>query len=203
MTIETRTNPILIDIPVPIETDRLIIRPPRAGDGAAFAEAKRETRDDLLRWMPWATADDMGAEATEAVMRKASADFIMRTNLMMVAFERGSGLPVVFSGLHRMDWHARIFEIGYWVRKSAQGKGYATETANALTRFAFNALAARKVLITHAEGNAASAAVIHRLGYPLEVVERYGSTLPDGTVVDQHRYARFDMHGLPHLDVRW
>lgn len=203
MTVETRTNPILIDIPVPIETDRLIIRPPRAGDGAAAAAAKRETRDDLLRWMAWATLDDMSDSATEAVMRRASADFIMRTDLMMIAFERARNQPVVFSGLTRMNWHARIFEIGYWSPTSARGKGYVTETANALTRFAFNALAARKVIITHADGNKPSAAVIHRLGYPLEVVERYGSILPDGKVVDQHRYARFDTNGLPPLDVRW
>lgn len=202
MTVNTRTNPILIDVPVPIETDRLIIRPPRAGDGALVTAAKEETWDDLTRWMIWAK-DLPDTHADEAVMRRASADFIMRTDMMMLAFERASGLPVVFTGLHRNDWHARIFEIGYWVRTSARGKGYATEAANALTRFAFNALAARKVIITHADGNDASAAVIRRLGYPLEVVERYGTTLPDGKVVDQHRYARFDTNGLPPLDVRW
>ena len=202
MTVEARTNPLLIDIPMPIETDRLIIRPPRAGDGALVTAAKEETWGDLLRWMDWAK-DMPDANADEAAMRRASADFIMRTDLMMLAFERVSGLPVVFTGLHRNDWHARIFEIGYWVRTSARGKGYATETANALTRFAFNALAARKVIITHADGNDASATVIRRLGYPLEVVERYGTTLPDGKVVDQHRYARFDTNGLPPLDVRW
>lgn len=199
----THINPLLIDIPVPIETDRLIIRPPRAGDGPAVSSAKKETRDDLRRWMAWAASDDMEVDTTEAVMRRASANFIMRTDLMMMALERASGLPVVFSGLTRMDWHSRTFEIGYWARTSARGRGYVTETANALTRFAFKALAARKVIITHAEGNEASAAVIHRLGYPLEVVERYGSTLPDGKVVDQHRYARFDTDGLPPLDVKW
>lgn len=203
MTIETTANPILIDIPMPVETDRLIIRPPRAGDGPAVAAAKRETRDDLQRWMAWAPGDDMSDAATEAVMRKASADFIIRTDLMMIAFERASGLPVAFTGLHRIDWHARIFEIGYWVRSTARGQGYATEAANALTRFAFGALAARKVVITHAAGNDASNAVIRRLAYPLEVVERYGTVLPGGLVVDQHKYARFDTNGLPPLDVRW
>ncbi len=202
MTVNTPINPILIDVPVPIETDRLIIRPPRAGDGAAMAAAKAETWDDLTRWMVWAKGTPSERE-DEAVVRQAHANFIMRTDMTMLAFERASGLPVVFTGLHRNDWHARIFEIGYWVRTSARGKGYATETANALTRFAFNALAARKVIITHADGNDASAAVIHRLGYPLEVVERYGTTLPNGHVVDQHRYARFDTNGLPDLNVRW
>jgi len=198
----TKTNPILIDIPMPIETDRLIIRAPRAGDGPAVTEAKTETWDDLLRWMPWAK-DMPTPEDDERVMREASAKFTLRTDLMMLAFDRASGKPFVFTGLHRIDWHARIFEIGYWARTSARGKGYVTETANALTRFAFNALGARKVVITHAEGNDPSAAVIHRLGYEPEATIRYGSTLPNGDVVNQYSYARFDTHGLPELDVRW
>ncbi|QQG36652.1 MAG: GNAT family N-acetyltransferase [Micavibrio aeruginosavorus] len=198
----TRINPVLIDIPMPVETDRLTIRPPQPGDGIRVTEAKRETWADLTRWMDWATGEP-DPSADEAVMREAQARFILRTDLMMLAFDRTTGKPVVFTGLHRNNWHARIFEIGYWVPTSARGQGYATEAANALTRFAFQALAARKVIITHAAGNEASAAVIHRLGYTLESVERFGTTLPDSTVVDQYRYARFDANGLPDLAIRW
>lgn len=197
------TNPLLIDIPMPIETDRLIIRAPRAGDGPAVTAAQEETWEDLTRWMDWAKGEKPRADENEARLRRASADFILRTDLMMLAFDRVRGLPVVFTGLHRMDWQRGEFEIGYWVRTSARGQGYATEAANALTRFAFNALSARKVVITHAEGNDASAAVIKRLGFPREVLARLGTTLPDGRVVDQYKYARLDTNGLPPLDVRW
>lgn len=199
----TPTNPILIDIPMPIETARLIIRPPQAGDGAAVTEAKRETWDDLTRWMAWAKGDAPDPDEDEASMRRAHAKFLLREDLMMIAFDRTTGKPLVFTGLHGNDWHARTFGIGYWVRKSAQKQGHAREAANALTRFAFNELAARKVIIGHAEGNEASAAVIHSLGYSFEATIRYGTTLPDNTVVDAHRYARFDTNNLPHLDVRW
>ncbi|MCM2343051.1 MAG: GNAT family N-acetyltransferase [Alphaproteobacteria bacterium] len=197
-----KINPILIDIPLPIETSRLLIRAPQAGDGPLVTEAKIETWDDLTRWMDWAK-DTPNPEADEIVMREAQARFILRSDLMMLGFERASGKPVVFTGLHRINWPARIFEIGYWVRTSARGQGYATEAANALTRFAFQELAARKVLITHAADNEASAAVIRRLGYPLETIERYGTTLPDGRIVDQYRYARFDISELPDLAIRW
>lgn len=201
-TTTTNIHPILIDIPMPIETDRLVIKPPQTGDGPSLTKAKKETWDDLTKWMDWAKGTP-DPDSDEIVMREAQARFILRSDLMMLAVERGSGRPVVFTGLHRMNWHARIFEIGYWVRTSARGQGYATEAANALTRFAFGVLAARKVLITHAAGNESSAAVIKRLGYSLETVERFGTTLPDGQIVDQYRYARFDTSGLPDLSVRW
>lgn len=203
MTHETiRTNPVLIDMALPVETPRLVIRPPQAGDGALATAAKKESWDDLTRWMDWAIKepDEFSDEIT---MREAQARFILRTDLMMLGIEKTSGQPVVFTGLHRIDWHARIFEIGYWVRKSAQGQGYATEAAHALTHYAFKALNARKVVICHAEGNEKSAAVIRRLGFAHEATERYGSTLPDGRVVDHYRYARFDTKGLDDLDIRW
>ncbi|MFN3826538.1 MAG: GNAT family N-acetyltransferase [Micavibrio sp.] len=196
------TNPVLIDMALPVETTRLVIRPPQAGDGALVTAAKKESWDDLTRWMDWAVKepDEFSDEVT---MREAQARFILRTDLMMLGIEKISGQPVVFTGLHRIDWHARIFEIGYWVRKSAQGQGYATEAAHALTRYAFKALNARKVVICHAEGNEKSAAVIRRLGFVHEATERYGSTLPDGRIVDHYRYARFDTNGLEALDIRW
>lgn len=196
-------NPLLIDIPMPIETDRLILREPRAGDGAAVTAAKMETWSDLTHWMNWAKDSPPSPEKDEIFMRQASADFIRRTDLMLVGIERTSLLPVVFTGLHRIDWHRREFEIGYWARKSAQGKGYVTEAVNALTRFAFDVLSARKVVIIHAEGNHASGAVAQRLGFSLETLEHYGISLPNGDVVDQYKYARFNTEGLPPINVKW
>ncbi len=51
------------------------------------------------------------------------------------------------TGLHRIDWGVGAFEIGYWVRASAHGKGFVTEGAELLTKFAFEALHANRVSI--------------------------------------------------------
>lgn len=195
-------SPVLIDIPMPIQTPRLLLRPPQPGDGMLITAAKKESWAVLTQWMIWAQGEP-DPVSDEIVAREALAKFILRTDLMMLGIEKDSGMPVVFTGLHRIDWHARIFEIGYWVRKTAQGRGIATEAAHALTRYAFQELAARKVIIAHAAGNDPSAAVIRKLGFEREAIERYGTTLPDGRVVDQYRYARFNTDELPDLDIRW
>lgn len=198
----TTNNNILIDVPVPIETDRIILRHPQAGDGQAAWEAKAETFDQLQEWMPWAkelgTADDM-----EIVCREAHAKFIRREDLMMLAFERASGQFIGGTGLHRFDWAVRRFEIGYWVRASLQGQGYATEIANALTRFAFNALEARTVMIGHGEGNDRSRAVIQKLGFTLEGIEKNSTHTGNERILNAHIYSRTDLKGLPDLNVRW
>ncbi len=193
---------ILIDIPVPVETPRLILRPIMPGDGAAVFEAKAETFGQLNRWMPWAkelgTADDM-----EIVAREAYARFIRREDMMIVGFEKATGRYVIGTGLHRFDWAVRRFEIGYWVRESAQGQGYAGEAANALTRYAFAQLNAHAVMIGHAAGNDKSRRVIEKLGFALEGTERQSTCLPGGSVADALIYSRIDTTGLPALDVWW
>ena len=49
-------DPLLLDLPEEIVTQRLVLRPPRAGDGATMNEAIAETIEALQRWMPWATS---------------------------------------------------------------------------------------------------------------------------------------------------
>ena len=193
---------ILIDVPIPIVTDRLILRPPMAGDGVALQEAKLETREQLYQWMIWAKEKDSVAES-EITCREAYAKFIAREDMMMFAFDKATSKFIGSSGIHRFDWSVRRFELGYWVRKSEQGKGYATEIANALTRYAFGALNARAVMIGHADGNKASKHIIQKLGFEFEGTAKFTEELPNGDVVDSHSYSRVDTKGLPELQVTW
>jgi RimJ/RimL family protein N-acetyltransferase len=200
-TIEMK-NPILIDIPMPIETDRLILRNVLPGDGKAMFEAKVETFDQLNKWMPW--AKELGTEDhSEIVIRQNHAKFILREDIMIVGFEKATGNFVIGTGLHRMDWNAGYFEIGYWVRASAHNKGYATESTNALIRYAFNVLGAKKIGICHADDNDASARVIKKLGFDKTGYLADNDELNDGTHVGRHWYARYDTEGLPELTVKW
>ena len=196
-------QPILLDLPLPIMTPRLMIRPVMPGDGAATHEAIQETHDQLFRWMLWAQQAVEPPETTEANIRDAYAKFILRKDFRMNGFERDSERLVVCSGLHRPDWKIGRFEIGYWVRKSAQGQGYAAEIANALARYAFSVLMARRVEIRHAEGNLASQATIRKLGFAYEGVRRQGIGLPDGSIVDEYHYALLSPDPLPPLEVTW
>lgn len=187
---------------MPIITPRLTIRPPQAGDGAAMFKNKLDSFKELNQWMPW--AKELGtAEQSEITAREAAANFINRTDIMLLGFLNDTGDLVVSTGLHRMDWDLRTFEIGYWVSTPHTGKGLATESTNALIRYAFNALAANKVSICHAAGNDASAHIIEKLGFVKEGVFKRDARLNDGTITDHHWYARFDDKNLPELSVTW
>lgn len=64
-------------------------------------------------------------------------------------------------------------------------------------------LGARGVEISHAEGNAASQAVIKKLGFEHESMRRLGHAPPDGTVVGDYRYVLLSADALPPLEMSW
>ncbi len=192
----------LIDVPMPILTERLFIRPAMAGDGQKAFDAIEETYDDLAQWMPW-TKNHSTIENTEAICRESYANFLLRKDMMVFAFDHANKKFIGSSGLHRFNWSTRRFEVGYWIRKSEQGKGYATEIANALTRFAFEALNARAVMIGHADGNEKSKNVIQKLGFEQEGRAKFDHELPNGDFVDGLTYSRTNTQGMPELKIKY
>ena len=195
--------PILIDIPLPIITPRLLLRPPQQGDGKALFEAKKDSATELKSWMLWAK-NDSSEQDEEILVRNKYIDFLRREDLMLFAFDRARpDYLIAGTGLHRFDWKTRVFEIGYWVRTPDTGKGYATELTNALTRYAFEALGATKVTIGHADRNDKSRNVIQKLGFKQEGIREKEHLLPTDDLVDEYIYNRFDTKGLPDLNVSW
>jgi len=165
-------NPILLDFPDHFETERLLIRAPRPGDGAEINAAVRESWAELRPWMPFAAGDFPTPEESEARVRRVHAAFLQREDLHLLAFLKGTDTLVVATGLHRINWNVPRFEIGYWARTPYAGQGYVTETVRGLTDFAFTVLGAKRVEIRCDAENERSAAVAQRAGYRLEATLR-------------------------------
>lgn len=166
-----QTPPILLSIPEQFETDRLLIRAPREGDGAAVNAAVIESLKELQPWMPWAQTAPTAEEA-EVTIRRSRLQYLDRSDLRLLLFRKDTGELAGSSGLHRIDWAARRFEIGYWLRTSCQGQGFMTEAADGITRFAINELAANRIEIRCDARNTKSAQVAQRLGFTLEGILR-------------------------------
>lgn len=182
-------DPLLLDIPEDIETERMIVRIARPGEGAAVNEAIRESFAELQPWMPWAKTCPT-VEETESNGRRAHARFHAREDLTFRGWLKGTDRFVVASGLHRFDWTVPRFEIGYWVRTSMTGKGYACEIVRALADLAFETLQAKRVEIRCDENNQRSWRVAERCGFELEGVLRCDSLGTDGSVRSTRVYSR-------------
>jgi RimJ/RimL family protein N-acetyltransferase len=182
-------DPILLVFPDQFETERLIIRPPRPGDGAAMNAAIRESIDALRPWMPWAQ-DVPLVEESESLARRKAAQWLTREDLMLTLWRKDDGLFVGGSGMHRIDWSVPCVEIGYWVRTSLEGQGYITEAVHGITAFAFEHLKAQRIEIRCDARNARSAAVAERAGYRLEARLHHHMRGVDGTLRDTLLYTK-------------
>jgi RimJ/RimL family protein N-acetyltransferase len=197
-------DPVLIDVPMPIRTPRLLLRPKQVGDGATTSAAVAETWDKLHKWMRWAENRDAFTVALMEIRnRRVMASFILRDGIELIGVEAATGIAVIWCGFHDIDWQARQCDTGFWVRESAQGRGVATEATNALVRYAFGALGMRRVGLTHSGGNEASRRIAERLGFSFEGIQKDANVLPGGKCADRYCYARFDVVGLPDLQVQW
>ena len=188
-------DPILISFPEQFETERLLIRAPLWGDGIAVNEAVHESIEELKPWMPWAQRLP-SIEESEIEIRKSRLKFLERSDLRLLFFHKESGRLIGCSGLHRIHWQARRFEIGYWVRTSESGRGYVTEAAAGITQFAAEELHAQRVEIRCDAKNARSRAVAERLGFIPDALLQSDSCSQSGELRDTLIYAKVRGRGL-------
>jgi RimJ/RimL family protein N-acetyltransferase len=187
----TSQPPILLAIPETLEGQRVTLRPWRRGDGRALWDAIDESRDHLAPWMPWID-DTRNPDDSEEYAIRSGVRWDLREDLALGIFARESGRVLGGTGLHRIDWRIRRFEIGYWLRKDAEGHGYVSETVQLLTRLAFDELDACRVEIRMDTVNGRSRRVPERLGFRHEATLRQAMAAPDGSPVDVHVFALLD-----------
>lgn len=186
-------DPVLINVPEQIVTERLVVAAPRIGLGQAINAAICESLEQLKPWMPWAQVAP-SVEESEAVMRNQHAKFVLRSDLVYQIYaktpEGQPGRLLGGTGLHRLDWTVRRFEIGYWIRTSAQGQGFVAEAVRALTQMAFSQLQARRVEIRMDDTNVRSRAVAERCGFEFEGLLRRDTLDVSGVPRDTRVYSR-------------
>lgn len=195
-------NPILLDLPMPIFTPHLLLKPRYVGEGITIANAVRESLDNLKPWMPFAQVPPTD-EQMEEHCRKSFSEFVARTNITLSIYDREGKTFIGSTGLHRPNWRVPSFHLGYWIHRDFEGKGFITESTNALTRYAFEVLGARRVEIRCDGRNHRSLAVMKKLGFTQEGILRNEDIGVDGSIRDTIITARLDISGLPALQVSW
>ncbi|HEX5158941.1 MAG TPA: GNAT family N-acetyltransferase [Ktedonobacterales bacterium] len=151
---------------------RVIVRPYRLDDADELFAAVEESRQHLWPWMPWVNQHQTVEDSRDFILRTQAKWLLREDDLTVGFFEAGSGRYLGGSGLHIRGWDVPAFEIGYWIRASAEGHGYVAETVKLLTDFAFASLGAQRVMIRCDARNTRSAAVAERLGFVREALLR-------------------------------
>jgi RimJ/RimL family protein N-acetyltransferase len=197
----TIKNSLLIELPVPITTARLTIRPMMPGDGKQVFEAIDESREAFSRWHDWVESTRTW-EDSECKAREFYANFILRKELTFAVF--GQEKLIGICGYNDPNWSIPSAAIGYWCRVSEQGKGYIREATAALTLYAFQQIGFKRLTILCDDENVKSAAIPEALGFALETKAKGLIPKPGSKELSLCRqYVRFDAQGLEEWEARW
>jgi RimJ/RimL family protein N-acetyltransferase len=175
--------PILRDVPLAFETERLIIRPARPGEGAILNTAIHESLNQLRPWLPWVHPMP-SAEESEIHVRRKYAQYLAREDFTLRLWSKKTGDLIGSSGLHPQDWSVPMFEIGYWCRSQYSGQGYITEATQGIARFGFENVRAERIEIRCEKSNARSRRVAERAGFRLDATLKNRARTVDGTLCD-------------------
>ncbi|MFZ5717856.1 MAG: GNAT family N-acetyltransferase [Pseudomonadota bacterium] len=143
-----------------IETARLILRPWRDQDRAAFADINGDPR--VGDWL----GGVIDRAASDALMERLSAEIAEQGFGFWAAERKADGRLVGMVGLRRQTDAppAPCLEMGWRLAAETWGQGLATEGAAAALRWGFANLSADEILAWTAASNLRSQAVMRRIG---------------------------------------
>ncbi len=142
-----------------LETERLLLRQFEAADTDAYAVMMGDP--EIMRFLGTGqTLDRMGTWRHIAYIR---GHWQLRGYGMFALEEKGGGRLVGHAGIvHPEGWPG--LELGWALQKDCWGRGYATEAAREVLRYAFEELGREDVISMMYPENTASMRVAERIG---------------------------------------
>jgi RimJ/RimL family protein N-acetyltransferase len=154
-----------------IRTERLVLRCWEPGDAPLLADAIDSSLDHLRPWMPWAYDEPRSLDERIGLLRGFRGRFDLGEDFVYGVFARDEGQALGGSGLHTRAGEGALV-IGYWIRASAVGRGYAREATAALARVAIRVCGVDRVEIRVDPANDASLRIPRALGFAEEATLR-------------------------------
>ncbi|UPG84070.1 GNAT family N-acetyltransferase [Luteibacter aegosomatis] len=176
-------------VPYPQDlTDGVIrLRAYRDGDADALAEAVRESAASAGRWLAWARPDYDTATAQDWI-RQCKQAWLLGDGFEMLIVDAQTDRFLGGMGVNQRHREHRFANLGYWLRSSAQGKGYVTRAGALALRFAFETVGISRIEIVAAHDNLPSRRAAERIGGTFEGILRNRLVI-QGEPVDSAMYS--------------
>lgn len=160
---------LLLEIPELLETDHLVIRKYKKGDGRENYDLfERNNNRELLKDFVGEATDVTTVEEAEIRVREHAAEWEARTRFVMGIWTKAEKLYIGEIWIEPKKWEVPSFELGYYLDTGYQGKGIAFESSSKALEFLFEDLNAHKVIILTRDTNEKSWKLAERLGFVRE-----------------------------------
>jgi RimJ/RimL family protein N-acetyltransferase len=148
------------DFAEPIETGRVRLRAVQPEDASAIARLMTSTVSRWLASWPYPLTEEA---ARELIVRWRTA-VAERRAFQRVVERQSDAMPMGWISVSREEADPRRGGMGYWLNEAFQGQGYMAEAATVAVEAAFNILDLDVIEAGAQCENAASFAIMRRLG---------------------------------------
>ncbi len=146
-----------------------VLRQPDDAIAPGLFEAIDESRSDLYEYMPWSNESmDELAGFLETTRKQHQSG----TGLHLAVFSKRSNRLLGAIGLVHLSPFTPKGEVGYWIRSTETGNGYATDALRTLERYCRDELGFVRLDACVATSNLASQAVLRKCGFEQEGLKR-------------------------------
>ncbi|HHT44783.1 MAG TPA: GNAT family N-acetyltransferase [Fastidiosipila sp.] len=170
---------------IPLETDRLLLRPFKRGDTDAMFKnwASDPEVTKYLTWPHYTSRYEVQLKIDEWVSNYTKPDFYQWAIL-----EKGSDDVIGTISVVDKNDLVRLAHIGYCIGRAFQGKGYMTEAFKRLIEFLFEDVGYNRIESRYDPNNPASGRVMQKAGLKFEGTMRQADWNNQG-VCDTNMYA--------------
>ena len=190
-------------IPIELRTERLLLRPWRAGDAAALHPILEANWTHLGPWIPARVATPAPVPELAARLSGFEADFAADREWRYGMFSADAHEVLGEIGLYPRSATTRVayrdadrIELGYWLRADCTGRGYVTEAARALIGVASLLPRVGCIEVRCDPRNTASAAVPRRFGFTLAATVEDADVQGVSSVLTQIWTLSLPAHGM-------
>lgn len=169
-----------------IEGEKIVLRKYEHDFAELLFEAAYESRGgEFSRWMPWC-GENYSIEESRTFIEKVEESWKNKTIFGYAIFDALNGEFLGGIGLNQPNDVHKFYNLGYWIRVSAQNRGIASHTTRLLAKAAFEDLEINRIEILVAVENIPSQKAAQKAGAMREGVLRkrlvIGGRIHDGVM---------------------
>ena len=176
--------PNLHTLPDEFTSERLLMRRYQPEESTMYYQMLRRNWEHLYEFLPSFLVQVRDEEDIKTWFVRQHAEWDALNLFIFGIWEKTTGIYAGESYLANPDWDVPRIEVGYFLVREFVGKGYATESANATIRFAFEQMNVLRIDLQCAADNTGSIQVAKRCGFTREGCFRQHHRKKDGMLVD-------------------
>ena len=154
-----------------ISDENIRLRPYQNQDVAELVRAARESVGTVGLWLPWCH-NEYSEDDAKSWINNCQINIENDIAYDIAIFSVKEGILIGGISINQIDKRNKIGNIGYWIRKTYQNRGYATGAVKLIKEIGFNTLKLNRLEIVILENNIGSRRVAEKSGATFECIAR-------------------------------